>query len=81
MKEIINIQIGLCGNKFGSQFWEQLADEHCIDLNGKLTGDIDFHYEKLGVYYNETGHGIQRPRAVLVDLDNDSIDLVRRDFP
>lgn len=36
---IVNLQIGQCGNQVGFTFWDLLAAEHCIGLDGKYAGD------------------------------------------
>ena len=41
MKEIINIQVGLCGNRLGTKFWEAISDEHGIDPAGSFHGISD----------------------------------------
>ena len=39
MREIIHLQVGACGNKIGSSFWDVISEEHGIDTStGKLTG-------------------------------------------
>ena len=35
-REIITIQAGQCGNNVGSQFWQQLCQEHGISRDGNL---------------------------------------------
>ena len=36
MREVISIQVGECGNKIGHQFWENIANEHNVSLDGKF---------------------------------------------
>ena len=54
MGEIINIQIGQCGNKIGTKFWEVISYEHGIDPTGIFKCDSDIQLERINVYYNET---------------------------
>ena len=54
MDEIIHIQIGECGNKIGTKFWEDISTEHGIDPTGSFKGYSDIQLERINVYYNET---------------------------
>ena len=77
MREIINIQIGECGNKIGSKFWEIISKEHGIDEAGIVNDNSCLKSEKINVYYNECINSIYLPRAILIDLDREIIDLIR----
>ncbi|KPP66630.1 tubulin, beta 4B class IVb-like [Scleropages formosus] len=59
------------------QFWEVISNEHGIDPTGTYYGDSDQQLERINVYYNEVTRGKYVPRAVLVDLDPDSMCYVR----
>jgi len=76
--EIIVIHVGQCGNRIGVKFWETLAEEHGIDCTGSYCGrDEDQQLEKVNVFFkNATGDRFI-PRAVLVDLEPQTIDSVR----
>uniref|UniRef100_A0A5S6Q721 Tubulin beta chain n=1 Tax=Trichuris muris TaxID=70415 RepID=A0A5S6Q721_TRIMR len=76
MREIVHIQVGQCGNRVGSQFWEVISEEHGIDPDGSYRGQSYVQQERLGAYYNETSGGKYFPRAVLVDLDAHSMHSV-----
>ncbi|CAN9509986.1 unnamed protein product [Ophioblennius macclurei] len=77
MPEIVNLQVGQSGNKIGAQFWEVINDEHGIDPTGTYHGDSDLQLDRINVYYNEVFDGKYVPRAILVDLEPDTIDSVR----
>lgn len=77
MREIVHLQLGLCGNQIGTKFFEVLSDEHGIDPNGSYHGDSDLQLERINVYYNEATGGRYVPRAILVDLEQQSLDTVR----
>jgi hypothetical protein len=38
MREIINLQLGLCGNNVASQALETMSQEHGISNDGKFEG-------------------------------------------
>ena len=52
-------------------------DDHGIDPTGTYHGDSDLQLERINVYYNEATGGKYVPRAVLVDLEPGTMDLVR----
>ena len=35
-REIVNLQVGQCGNQIGIEFWRQLCREHGINDEGYL---------------------------------------------
>lgn len=76
MSEIINIQIGKCGNNIGTNFFEVISDEHGIEPTGIYNGNSDFQLQKINVYYNESTQGKYTPLSILVDLDPITIDSV-----
>merc|ERR1711887_56155 len=79
MREILHVQAGQCGNQIGSKFWEVISDEHGIDPTGLYKGESDLQMERINVYYNEAGGGKYVPRAVLVDLEPGTMDVVRKE--
>ncbi|KAH8827270.1 tubulin beta chain [Flagelloscypha sp. PMI_526] len=86
MGEIINLQIGGCGNSVGSTFWETIASEHGLEVSGTYMGQHDIQLERIGVFYRELRSRRYIPRAVLVDLEPSALDLVHssrigRTFP
>jgi len=77
MREILNIQVGQCGNQVGTKFWETISEEHGIAGNGKYEGDNDMQLERVNVYYNEASGGKYVPRAILVDLEPGTMESIR----
>uniref|UniRef100_A0A1B6GRA5 Tubulin beta chain n=1 Tax=Cuerna arida TaxID=1464854 RepID=A0A1B6GRA5_9HEMI len=77
MREIVHIQAGQCGNQIGSKFWEVISDEHGITPTGNFAGDSDLQLERINVYYTEARGGKYVPRAILVDLEQGTLDSVR----
>jgi len=73
----VSIQAGQCGNQVGSQAWELLHKEHGIGMDGTYIGKNPQQLERIGVYYNDNGHGRYVPRAVLVDLEPGTVDVIR----
>lgn len=59
------------------QFWEVIFDEHGIDSSHKYTGNSDQQLEKINVYFKETGDGYYTPRAILVDLEPGTLDVIK----
>eukprot|EP01084_Bolivina_argentea_P016281 30495_1 len=81
-REIIHIQIGLCGNNIGHEFWKTMGKEHKLDLGGKFFGrpkqkDAELRLANIGVYYQETAFLRFSPRACLIDLDPSVIDCIK----
>lgn len=77
MREIINVQLGQCGNSVGQQFLEKVTQEHSISQEGKYTGTNDLLRERLNVYFNEHQSSTFTARTVLADLEPGTIDFVR----
>ncbi|XP_001600234.1 tubulin beta chain-like isoform X1 [Nasonia vitripennis] len=77
MREIIQIQVGQCGNQIGSKFWEVISGEHGVDQKGQYRGKLKVELERINVYYNEVQEGKYVPRAILVDLEPGTMDSVR----
>ena len=77
MKEILCVQIGQCGNQIGTQFWEQISSEHRINSNGSLYGDSNIPIQKINTYFNESSSGSYHPRAIIIDLDPNTISLLK----
>eukprot|EP01041_Mallomonas_annulata_P001635 gene1635-3170_t len=69
MREIINIQVGQCGNEIGEIFWNLISNEHGIDSRGKYCGSSHFQSDRIYVYFNEGPGNRYIPRSILVDLD------------
>ncbi|KAF4091414.1 hypothetical protein AMELA_G00036670 [Ameiurus melas] len=77
MGEIIHLQVGQCGNQIGEKFWEVISEEHGIDPTGSYHGDSPHQLDRINVYYNEATGGRYVPRAVLVDLERETLNSVR----
>ncbi|CAD5120732.1 DgyrCDS9293 [Dimorphilus gyrociliatus] len=77
MREIIHLQAGQCGNQIGSKFWEVISEEHGIEADGKFRGQSDYQLERTNVYYHEVSGGLYVPRAILVDLEPGTLNVIR----
>ncbi|OAG29999.1 tubulin beta [Nematocida displodere] len=77
MREIVHLQTGQCGNQIGSKFWEVISEEHGINEEGLYEGSGQHQLDKVSVYYNESSSGKYVPRAVLVDLEPGTMDVIR----
>ncbi|BGP36602.1 Tubulin beta chain (Beta tubulin) [Rhodotorula kratochvilovae] len=77
MREIVHLQTGQCGNQIGTKFWETITEEHGIDGNGNYVGDNPLQLERLNVYFTEAASNKYVPRAVLVDLEPGTMDVIR----
>uniref|UniRef100_A0A0K3C9U5 Tubulin beta chain n=1 Tax=Rhodotorula toruloides TaxID=5286 RepID=A0A0K3C9U5_RHOTO len=73
MREIVHLQTG----QIGTKFWETITEEHGIDGQGVYRGDNDLQLERLDVYFNEASDRKYVPRAVLVDLEPGTMDVIR----
>ncbi|XP_026813404.1 tubulin beta-1 chain-like [Rhopalosiphum maidis] len=77
MGEILQIQVGRCGNRIGDNFWKTISNEHGLDEEGKVTSyTTDEQLEHINVYYDESQGGIYVPRAVLVDSDSTLLNTI-----
>ena len=77
MREIVHVQVGQCGNMIGTKFWEEISCEHGIDSTGTYIGNSQLQLQKINVYFNEVSGSKYVPRAVLVDFDIASFDVVK----
>lgn len=77
VREIINIQVGECGNQIGSKFWEMISREHCLFEDGTYKGQSDYELENIGVYFNENKRGKYIPRAILIDMDEEIMNITK----
>ncbi|GAA6004473.1 hypothetical protein JCM10207_000742 [Rhodosporidiobolus poonsookiae] len=76
-REIVHLQTGQCGNQIGTKFWETITEEHGINGQGTYEGDNPLQLERLNVYFNEAAANKYVPRAVLVDLEPGTMDVIR----
>ncbi|KAI9673342.1 MAG: gamma-tubulin [Trizodia sp. TS-e1964] len=58
-REIITIQAGQCGNSVGSQFWQQLCQEHGISQDGNLEDFATEGGDRKDVFFYQVINGIQ----------------------
>ncbi|XP_032231891.2 tubulin beta chain isoform X2 [Nematostella vectensis] len=77
MREIVNIQVGQCGNQVGYKFWELICSEHGIDEVGQYKGNYNKQLEKIGVYFSEGSDHRYVPRSILVDLESGTKDSIQ----
>ncbi|KAJ2978585.1 hypothetical protein NUW58_g7451 [Xylaria curta] len=68
-REIITIQAGQCGNSIGSQFWQQLCQEHGINQDGNLEDFATEGGDRKDVFYYQSDDTRYIPRAILIDLE------------
>ncbi|CAI2353529.1 unnamed protein product [Caenorhabditis sp. 36 PRJEB53466] len=76
MREIVSLQVGQCGHQMGLRFWETISKEHGVESDGVSKGE-GIQKEMLDVYYKRNGNDKYIPRAILVDLDPETMDSVR----
>jgi tubulin beta len=79
-REIVHCQVGQCGNQIGTAFWNTMRAEHLLAEDGKFTGDVDKDWvrlEKVDVYYKESGQHRYVPRAVLIDLEPGTAEVIK----
>ncbi|KAH8699912.1 hypothetical protein BGZ61DRAFT_493845 [Ilyonectria robusta] len=69
LREIITIQAGQCGNSIGSQFWQQLCQEHGISQDGNLEDFATEGGDRKDVFYYQSDDTRYIPRAILIDLE------------
>jgi tubulin beta len=77
MSQIVNIQLGQCGNSIGSKFIEVIASEHGISKEGKYVGTDDLQRQRVDVFFKEVAADRYCARTILADLDSTSIDVAR----
>ncbi|KAL8823757.1 MAG: hypothetical protein Q9191_005576 [Dirinaria sp. TL-2023a] len=68
-EEIITIQAGQCGNSIGSQFWQQLCQEHGISQDGNLEEFATEGGDRKDVFFYQSDDTRYIPRAILLDLE------------
>ncbi|KAF2397784.1 tubulin-domain-containing protein [Trichodelitschia bisporula] len=68
-REIITIQAGQCGNSVGSQFWQQLCQEHGINQDGNLEEFATEGGDRKDVFFYQSDDTRYIPRAILLDLE------------
>ncbi|KAL5324140.1 hypothetical protein ACEPPN_008683 [Leptodophora sp. 'Broadleaf-Isolate-01'] len=69
VREIITVQAGQCGNSIGSQFWQQLCQEHGISQDGNLEDFATEGGDRKDVFFYQSDDTRYIPRAILIDLE------------
>ena len=78
MGEVIQIQLGNCGNHVGCNFYELIADEHGLDPQGNYIGESLLQREKINTFFQPEISGSKySARALLVDLDPSTIEPLK----
>ncbi|KER00906.1 hypothetical protein AUEXF2481DRAFT_45622 [Aureobasidium subglaciale EXF-2481] len=67
--KIITLQAGQCGNSVGSQFWQQLCQEHGINRDGNLEDFATEGGDRKDVFFYQSDDTRYIPRAILMDLE------------
>ncbi|KZF23565.1 gamma tubulin [Xylona heveae TC161] len=68
-REIITLQAGQCGNSVGSQFWQQLCQEHGISQDGNLEDFATEGGDRKDVFFYQSDDTRYIPRAILLDFE------------
>ena len=77
IKENVHIQVRQCTNLIGNVFWNTMIVEHKLAKDGKFTAnedDADNHHD---VYCKAATKLRFVPRAPLIDLEADSLDVIK----
>lgn len=59
------------------QFWQTIAFEHGLEVNGIYTGSNDLQLNNIGTYFFESHSGTYVPRSIFIDLEPGSADLLQ----
>ncbi|OMJ71006.1 hypothetical protein SteCoe_30878 [Stentor coeruleus] len=74
MKEIIQVQVGGCGNKIGMKFWENISSEHNVNWENSNKDPC----ENINTYFSEIPNGKYVPRSVCVDLTDEILSDIKK---
>lgn len=78
MSEIIQIQVGQCGNQLGSAFWETICQEHEIDSTGFATeAQKPIHLQRVAAFFSLLENGRFIPHSVLVDMEPSALHTIQ----
>ncbi|KAL0238745.1 hypothetical protein PCE1_004437 [Barthelona sp. PCE] len=79
MSELISIHIGGAGVRTGTACWDLFCLEHGIQQDGYMHPDKkdNTDYEALSSHFSSSPDGKHNPRAVFIDLDPETIDILR----
>eukprot|EP00878_Enallax_costatus_P035908 GHUV01040158.1.p1 GENE.GHUV01040158.1~~GHUV01040158.1.p1 ORF type:complete len:135 (+),score=33.89 GHUV01040158.1:216-620(+) len=76
-REIINLQVGQCGNQVGSEFWRKLCQEHGISKDGMLEDFATQGGDRKDVFFYQADDEHYVPRAILLDLEPRVINTIQ----
>lgn len=71
----MSVQCGQAGNQVSSAFWDTIIQEHGLDYDGHLRDGNPG--DRLDVFFQESSARKYVPRAVAVDLEPATIDVIR----
>jgi len=89
VREIVHVQVGQCGNQVGKAFWETVCIEHKINPAGNHDAEVGppsrdddndgraDELENIDVYFSTPAQDRYVPRAVIVDLEPGTIDVIK----
>mmetsp|Transcript_10081 Transcript_10081/g.18676 ORF Transcript_10081/g.18676 Transcript_10081/m.18676 type:complete len:467 (-) Transcript_10081:399-1799(-) len=77
-REIINLQVGQCGNQVGAEFWRRLCQEHGIAKDGRLEPFATQGGDRKDVFFYQADDEQYIPRAVLLDLEPRVVNTIRQ---
>ncbi|CAB4058590.1 TUBB [Lepeophtheirus salmonis] len=70
-REIVQVQVGQCGNQIGTKFWENIMYEHGITNDGTFKGTSQLQLERIEVFFEEI-----REELVLTEVFLDQINFI-----
>eukprot|EP01084_Bolivina_argentea_P086730 156734_1 len=82
VREIIQCQVGQCGNQIGNAFWHTISKEHKLSIEGRFKGTPEnsknqILLDKINVYYQEQTTLRYVPRVCLIDLESETLDIIK----
>ena len=83
MREILQLQVGQCGNQAGSHYWQTLYRHFGLDEKGVCWGERPALQDRISVHFTEerdtTWSSRYLPRSVLVDLEPGVVERITRE--
>ena len=76
-REILTVNVGECGCKFGDIVWKNYLKQHKIDFDGKLDKKSATDLDKLNVFFSKSKENIYQARNVMIDLEPSIIDSIK----
>jgi len=88
VREIVHVQVGQCGNQVGLRFWQEVVQEHSLDMStGQFVQQGDMldtdgdgkpdELENISVYFESPNELKYTPRAIVVDLEPGTMDVIK----